>query len=145
LGKADDVGEETGKCTLRPAGIRAQASWERLAEITSGSCATSAVHGLKPESVRNYTEDEGRPFEAALQGEASNHLKLLWPKAMVVSVEEKAHKMCQVWIKKMSESEPRMTCRNVKDDIKTRVVSRSWDELGRYLLTVRAVSGIHVA
>ncbi len=35
MGKADDVGEETGKCTLRPAGIRAQASWERLAEITS--------------------------------------------------------------------------------------------------------------
>ena len=36
MGKADDVEEETGKCTLRPAGIRAQASWERLAEITSG-------------------------------------------------------------------------------------------------------------
>jgi hypothetical protein len=45
----------------------------------------------------------------------------------------------------MSESEPRMTCRNVKDDIKTRVASRSWDKLGGYLLTVRAVSGIHVA
>src|SRR5882672_10334224 len=36
LGKADDVGEETGRCTRRPAGIMAQASWERLAEITSG-------------------------------------------------------------------------------------------------------------
>jgi len=32
LGKADDGGEETGMCTLRPAGIWAQASWERLAE-----------------------------------------------------------------------------------------------------------------
>jgi len=40
--------------------------------------------------VRNCAKDEGRPFEAALQGEASNHLKLLWSKAMVVSVEEKA-------------------------------------------------------
>jgi len=40
LGKADDVGEETGKSTLRPAGIRAQASWERLAEITSGRAIT---------------------------------------------------------------------------------------------------------
>ena len=40
MGKADDVGEETGKCTLRPAGIRAQASWERLAEITSGRAIT---------------------------------------------------------------------------------------------------------
>ena len=36
LGKADDVGEVTGRCTLQPDGIRAQASWERLAEITSG-------------------------------------------------------------------------------------------------------------
>jgi hypothetical protein len=50
-----------------------------------------------------------------------------------------------VWTKKMSESEPRMTRRNVKGDIKTRVASRSWDELGRFLLTVRAVSGVHVA
>jgi len=31
-----------------------------------------------------------RPLEADLQEQASNHLKLLWSKAMVVSVEEKA-------------------------------------------------------
>ena len=62
--------------------------------------------------MRNCTKDEGRPFEAVLQGKASNHLKLLWSRAMVVSVKEKAHKMCQVWTKKMSESEPRVTCRN---------------------------------
>jgi len=36
-----------------------------------------------------YSEDEGRPLEAAMQVEASNRLKLLWPKAMVVSVKEK--------------------------------------------------------
>jgi len=30
------------------------------------------------------------PLGAALQEEASNHLKLLWSKAMVVSVKEKA-------------------------------------------------------
>ena len=93
----------------------------------------------------NCTKDEGRPFEAALQGEASNHLKPLWSNTMVVSVEEKAPKRCQVWIKKMSVSEPRTTCRNVKDDIKTRVASRFWDKFGGYLRTVRAVSGIHVA
>jgi len=39
--------------------------------------------------VCNCTKDEGRPFEAVLQGKASNHLKLLCSKAMVVSVEEK--------------------------------------------------------
>ncbi len=38
----------------------------------------------------NCTEDEGRPLGAGLQEQASNHLKLLWSKAMVVSVEEKA-------------------------------------------------------
>jgi hypothetical protein len=40
--------------------------------------------------VRNCTEDEGGPLGAGLQEQASNHLKLLWSKAMVVSVEEKA-------------------------------------------------------
>ena len=75
----------------------------------------------------------------------SDHLKLLESKALVVSVEEKAPRRCQVGTTKMSTSEPRMTCRNVKDDIKTRGASRSWEERGRYLLTGRVVSGIHVA
>jgi hypothetical protein len=35
-------------------------------------------------------EDEGWPLEVAIQVEASNRLKLLWSKAMVVSVKEKA-------------------------------------------------------
>ena len=40
--------------------------------------------------MRNCTKDEGRPLGAGLQEQASNHLKLLWSKAMVVSVEEKS-------------------------------------------------------
>jgi len=40
--------------------------------------------------VRNCTKDEGRPLGVGLQEQASNHLKLLWSKALVVSVEEKA-------------------------------------------------------
>ena len=36
------------------------------------------------------TRDEGAPLGAAIQVEASNHRKLLWSKAMVVSVTEKA-------------------------------------------------------
>ena len=40
--------------------------------------------------MRNCTEDEGRPLEAGLQEQASNRLKLLWSKAMVVSVKEKS-------------------------------------------------------
>jgi hypothetical protein len=38
---------------------------------------------------RSCTEDEGRPLGAVMQVEAPNHLKLLWTKAMVVSVKEK--------------------------------------------------------
>jgi len=40
-------------------------------------------------AARNCAEDEGRPLGAGLQEQASKHLKLLWSKAMVVSVEEK--------------------------------------------------------
>jgi len=36
------------------------------------------------------TEDEGRPLGIAIQVEIPNHLKLLWSKATVVSVKEKA-------------------------------------------------------
>jgi hypothetical protein len=40
--------------------------------------------------VHNCTRDEGRPLGAGLQEQASNHLKLLWSKAMVVSIKEKS-------------------------------------------------------
>jgi len=36
------------------------------------------------------------PFGAALRGEASNRLMPRWLKTVVVSDEEKAHRMCQV-------------------------------------------------
>ena len=36
------------------------------------------------------TDDEGRSLGIAIQVEISNHLKLLWSKALVVSVKEKA-------------------------------------------------------
>ena len=40
-------------------------------------------------AVRNCTRDEGGPFEVGDREQASSHRKLLWSKAMVVSVEEK--------------------------------------------------------
>ena len=54
---------------------------------TSGS-----VRGLCQEDARASccTKDEGGPFGAALQGEASNNHKLLRSKAAVVNVMEKA-------------------------------------------------------
>ena len=39
-------------------------------------------------TVRNCTRDEGGPFEAGSQVLASNHCKLLSPKAMVVLCQE---------------------------------------------------------
>jgi len=41
-------------------------------------------------AARNCVKDEGGPLGAGLQEQAPNHLKLLWSKAMVVSVEEKS-------------------------------------------------------
>ena len=44
-----------------------------------------------PDAVLCCTGDEGLwPLEAGLQEQASNHLKLLWSKATVVSVKEKS-------------------------------------------------------
>ena len=57
--------------------------------------------------IQCYTRDEGRPFGAGLQGQAPNHLKLLWSKAMVVSVKGKgAARLHQVRIRKTKETEP---------------------------------------
>ena len=62
--------------------------------------------------MRCCVEDEG--FVALRRrpaGEASNHLMLRWLKTVVVSDEEKAHKMRQVGTRKASESEPLSKCR----------------------------------
>jgi hypothetical protein len=40
-------------------------------------------------ALRNCTRDEGRSFEVGNQVLISSHRKLLWSKAMVVSVAEK--------------------------------------------------------
>jgi len=45
--------------------------------------------GKKNVSI-SFTEDEGRPFEIGFQEQASNHLKQLSLRVMVVSVEEKS-------------------------------------------------------
>jgi len=96
--------------------------------------------------VRNCAKDEGRSLGAGLQEQASNHLKLLWSKAMVVSVEEKAwQRLCQVRIKEMSVSEPLMRCRNIRDGVKTGVLAGFQDKSRGNLFTVWAASGIKMA
>ena len=63
-------------------------------------------------TVRNCTRDEGGPFEAGSQVLASNHCKLLSPKAMVVSVAVNVGtRSRRVRLREASASEPSMKCR----------------------------------
>ncbi len=50
-----------------------------------GSCVTSVA---RVAAARNCTRDEGGPFGFGRQGLIPSHRKLLWSKAMVVSVAE---------------------------------------------------------
>jgi hypothetical protein len=52
------------------------------------SCAMSA-NDSKGRVARNRLSDEGRPLGTGLQERAPNHLRRLWPKAMVVSAQRK--------------------------------------------------------
>ena len=70
--------------------------------------------------MRNCIRDEGRSLGAGLQEQASNHLKLLWSKAMVVSVEGKG--MAKTVSGEDKGDEPKRTIDEVskiKDDVKT--------------------------
>ncbi len=55
-----------------------------------------------------------RSLAAGLQNQAANRLELLWSRARVVSVKEKARATCQVRIGKTSASEPLMKRRKAK-------------------------------
>jgi hypothetical protein len=89
------------------------------------------------------TRDEGRPLEVGLQGQASNHLKLLWSKAMVVSVKAKgAARPRQVRTTKTNVSKPPMTCRKSDDGVKTGAGRYSGISPRESLLTARAASGM---
>jgi len=78
--------------------------------------------------------------------EASNRLKLLWSKAMVVSVKVKGEaRPRQVSAMETNTSEPLIKCRKRRDVIKTRGESLTWDESGGNLFTVQAVTGMEAA
>ena len=57
------------------------------ADVSDGSCVTSIAG---PNGMRNCTRDEGRPFGFGDQEPIPSHRKLLWSKAVVVSVAEKS-------------------------------------------------------
>ena len=95
--------------------------------------------------MRCCTRDEGRPFAVGLQGQAVNHLKLLWPKAMVVSVEEKAYRICQVWITKVSTERTNARIENFSDGVEIGVVTLLQDESRGNLCTASMAPGVQLA
>lgn len=78
--------------------------------------------------------------------EAPNHRKLLWSKAMVVSVTEEA-KLDFVRCVPMetNTSEPLIRCRKRRDVIKTGRESLVREKSGGYLFTVQMVVGMEAA
>ena len=76
----------------------------------------------KLEIVRHEAAQKMRvwPLGVGLQEQASKHLKLLWSKAMVVSVEEKVPPdgiSCES--ERRAQANHPMRCRKLKDDVKT--------------------------
>jgi hypothetical protein len=66
------------------------------------------------------TSDGGRPPEAAVQAEASNHPLLLPLREVVVSELGKGRaRPCQVRIRETNASEPLLRCRKRRDEVKT--------------------------
>lgn len=85
--------------------------------------------------MRNYIRDGGRPFEAVLQEEASNHSKLRWSKAKVVSVREKVSYKISGKDQGDEAIKPLLKCRKRIDEIKTEEESLTRDKLSGNLST----------
>lgn len=83
----------------------------------------------------NYIRDGGRPSEAALQEEASNHSKLRWSKAKVVSVREKVSYKISGKDQRDEAIKPLLKCRKRIDEIKTEEESLTRDKLSGNLFT----------
>ncbi|WP_308368213.1 MULTISPECIES: reverse transcriptase domain-containing protein [unclassified Microbulbifer] len=124
-------------------GLRGRAMLIRYAD----DCAPRRRTGGCESSVQPCcTRDEGGPLGAAVQAEASNHLLLLHLKGVVVSEYGKGRSRTgQVRAVKSNASEPLMTCRKRRDDVKTGGKSLTRDKSGRNLSTAQAASGIKAA
>ena len=88
--------------------------------------------------------DEGRPFEAGFQEQASNHSKLLRSKAAVVSVGVKVRRSIsgQVWSGETSASKPFDDASIIENAVETRGEWDFWDKCAGYLVTGRAAAGV---
>jgi len=96
----------------------------------------------------NCVRDEGRPLGAGLQGQAPNHLKLLWSNAGVVNVKGKgAENRVRYGLGRLT-IEPLMTCRNVDKRRRNRgrecVPGQTQEEPGYCLGGVRHKGGVNL-
>ena len=120
--------------------------WKRIKHRRAGGAVMKLIRYADDCVPRGCTRDEGRPLEAGLQGQASNHHKLQGSRAPVVSVVGKGRKKTdQVRTKETSASEPLLTCRKHRDDVKTGWQSLTREESGGDLFTAQAASGIKAA
>ncbi|EKE09253.1 MAG: hypothetical protein ACD_16C00204G0002 [uncultured bacterium] len=79
--------------------------------------------------------DGGRPSEAALQEEVTNHSELRWSKAKVVSVREKVSYKISGRDQGDEAIKPLLKCRKRIDEIKTEGKSLTRDKLSGNLST----------
>ena len=110
-------------------------------------CAPRRRTGGREPSVQPCcTRDGGRPPEAAVQAEASNHPLLLPLREVVVRELGKGRaRPGQVRTVESNASEPLMTCRKRRNDVKTGRESLSRDQSGGNLSTAQAASGMKAA
>jgi hypothetical protein len=89
-------------------------------------------------------EDEGEPFEVGFQERASNHLKLLRLRVVVVNVGVKALRkyLGQVRIRETNESESSMTRRNSENCHRNQKRFYLLGQACRGLSTGQAVTGV---
>jgi len=90
--------------------------------VINSSDLKSGFLSAQLEIVRHEAARKMRvwPLGVGLQEQASKHLKLLWSKAMVVSVEEKVPLdgiSCES--ERRAQANHPMRCRKLKDDVKT--------------------------
>ena len=124
--------------------IASDRSWHiAVVACCDAVCATRHEEDRRSFQCRNFGRDGGRPSEAALQGEASNHPELLRSRAVVVSVREKAPKEASGM--EQRDERKRTTAEASKaamGDIETGSSCGVRDESSGCLLTGWVVSGV---
>jgi hypothetical protein len=102
--------------------------------------------GREPSVQPCCTRDGGRPPEAAVQAEASNHPLLLPSREVVVRELGKGRaRPGQVGTVESNASEPLMTCRKRRNGVETGGESLPRDQSGGDLFTAQAASGMKAA